>query len=391
MVGKRVVIVGGGLIGLSIARALTSRGVGNVLVLERDVLAGGGTGKSSGIVRCHYGVPSIAAMAWRSLPLFEGLGDRIGFRQAGYLVGVGAENVEPLRANTENHRRLGIEAELIDHEVVARLWPYLRLDDFAAFSYEARGGYADASQLAQYFGVVARDGGARIRQRTAVARIRTSGDTVTGVELADGSVVDADVVVVATGLWADRLMATVEVDLPLNSLRSELVVVDPGEPVRNVPVLSDLVSLQYVRTEGSGGALLVGNSDHSKPKYADPDNYSNQVSEAGLERAAAKVLHRFEKFPDPSVSHTYAGCYDITPDWNPVIAPVGFAGLFLAAGFAGHGFKISPAVGTLMADLIIDGDSNDPDIPASDFRFERFAEGNPLTSLHPYSGAGEMR
>ena len=389
--GKRVVIVGGGLIGLSIARSLTRRGVSDVLVLERDVLAGGGTGKSSGIVRCHYGVPSIAAMAWRSLPLFEELGARIGFRQAGYLVGVGPENVAALRANTENHQRLGIEAELIDHDAVAGLWPYMRLDDFAAFSYEARGGYADASQLALHFGSVARDGGARIRQNAAVARIRTSADTVTGVELADGSRIDADVVVVATGLWADRLMAGVDVDLPLKSLRSELVVVDAGEPIRDVPVLSDLVSLQYVRTEGSAGELLVGNSDHSKPTYADPDNYSNQAGEAGLERAAEKVLHRFEKFPDPSVSHTYAGCYDNTPDWNPVIAPVAFDGLFLAAGFAGHGFKISPAVGTLMADLIIDGDSTDPDVPAADFRFERFAEGKLLTSPHPYVGAGEMR
>ena len=391
MAGKRVVIVGGGLIGLSVARALTLRGVDDVLVFERDVLASGGTGKSSGIVRCHYGVPSIAAMAWRSVPLFEELGDVIGFRQVGYLVGVGAENVEPLRANTETHQGLGIEAELIDHDRVAGLWPYLRLDDFAAFSYEPRGGYADASQLALHFGAVARDGGARIRQNATVARIRTLGDAVTGVELADGSTVEADVVVVATGLWADRLMATVGVELPLKSLHSELVVVDAGEPVRDVPVLSDLVSLQYVRTEGSAGELLVGNSDHRKPKYADPDNYSNQASEAGLERAATKVLHRFDKFPDPSVSHTYAGCYDNTPDWNPVIAPVGFGGLFIAAGFAGHGFKISPAVGTLMADLIIDGDSSDPDIPASDFRFERFAEDRLLTSLHPYVGAGEMR
>ncbi|OHV64731.1 FAD-dependent oxidoreductase [Pseudofrankia sp. BMG5.36] len=390
MAGGRIVIVGGGLIGLAIARALIARGVRDVLVLERATLASGGTGKSSGIVRCHYGVPSIAAMAWRSLPVFEELGEAVGFRQVGYLVAVGTENVEPLRANTETHQGLGINAEMISHDRAAGLWPYLRLDDLAAFAYEPRGGYADASQLANHFGLEARDGGARIRQGTPVTRILTRRDRVTGVELAVGEVVDADVVVVAAGWWSRTLMAGVGVDLPVQSLRSELLVVDAGEPLRDLPVLSDLVSLQYARIEGSG-ELLVGNSDHSQPTFADPDDYSNQAGEAGLERAAEKVLHRFDKFPEPAVAHTYAGCYDVTPDWNPVIAPAGADGLFLAAGFSGHGFKISPAVGTLMADLVLDGDSHDRDIPAADFRLERFAEGNPLTSQYPYVGAGEMR
>jgi sarcosine oxidase subunit beta len=389
--GKRVVIVGGGLIGLSVARALAARGISDVLVLERATLAGGGTGKSSGIVRCHYGVASLAAMAWRSLPVFEDLGDTVGFRQVGYLVGVGPENVDALEANTVTHQSLGIDVDLVDHDRVAGLWPGMRLDDFAAFAHEPRGGYADASQLALHFGAVARDGGTRIRQSTPVVAIRTSGSAVTGVELASGEVVEADVVVVATGLWADQLMATVGIDLPLRCLRSELLIVDAGAPVRDVPVLSDLVSLQYVRTEGAGGELLVGNSDHGEPTYADPDDYPNSASEAGMERAADKVLHRFPGFPNPSVSHTYAGVYDNLPDWNPVIAPVAADGLFLCAGFAGHGFKISPAVGTLMADLIVDGDSTDPDVPACDFRLERFAEGTPLVSPHPYIGAGEMR
>jgi sarcosine oxidase subunit beta len=389
--GKRVVVVGGGLIGLSIARALTARGISDVLVLERETLASGGTGKSSGIVRCHYGVPSLAALAWRSVPVFEELGAAVGFRQVGYMVGVGSENVEALQANTAMQQSLGIDVALIDHGQAAGLWPLIRLDDFAAFSYEPRGGYADASQLAFHFGAVARDGGARIRQRTEVTAIRVSNDRVRGVELASGEVIAADVVVVATGLWAAQLMATVGVDLPMKCLRSELLIVDAGKPIRDVPVFSDLVSLQYVRTEGAGGELLVGNSDHSSPRYVDPDNYSNKASEAGIERAALKLLHRFGGFPNPSVTHTYAGVYDNLPDWNPVIARVAADGLYLAAGFAGHGFKISPAVGTLMADLVVEGDSTDSAIPAQDFRFERFAEGKPLTSLHPYIGAAEMR
>ncbi|MFD4604218.1 NAD(P)/FAD-dependent oxidoreductase [Streptomyces sp. NPDC058464] len=389
----KAVVVGGGLIGLSIARALTRRGLTDVLVLERHQLAGGGTGKSSGIVRAHYGVPSIAAMAWRSMPVFEELGDRVGFRQVGYTVIVGEENAEPLRANTAMHQGLGIDVDLIDNDRLAGLWPMMEVGDVALASYEPRGGFADATQLALHYGQVARDQGARIRQNTPVARILTAGDKVTGVLLDGGEVIDADLVVVASGWWSAKLLAGLGIDFPIEAYRSELLIVDAGEPLPNLPVVSDLVSLQYCRLEGAG-QFLVGNSDHAdfQKKFVDPDNYSNIAGEASIEKYAEKVMHRFPGFPDPSVTHTYAGVYDVPPDWNPVIAPVGGVdGLILSAGFAGHGFKISPAVGDLVADLVFEGDSTDPDVPASDFRLERFAEGKPLNSLHPYAGAGEMR
>ncbi|MGW6195563.1 NAD(P)/FAD-dependent oxidoreductase [Kribbella sp. NPDC055110] len=389
---QKVVIIGGGLIGLSVARAVTDRGISDVLVLERHQLASGGTGKSSGIVRVHYGVPSIAAMAWRSLPLFEELGADVGFRQTGYVVLVGEENVEPLKANTAMHQGLGADVDLIDVDKLQQLWPMLNVDDVASASYEPRGGFADATQLALYFGQKARDKGAKIRQNSAVARILTDGDKVTGVELDNGEVVEADTVIVAAGWWSKALLAPVGVDLPIEAYRSELLIVDAGVKLPDLPVVSDLVSLQYCRVEGAG-QFLVGNSDHAdfRHKFVDPDNYSNIAAEASIEKYAEKVMHRFPGFPDPAVTHTYAGVYDVPPDWNPVIAPVGPDGLVLAAGFAGHGFKISPAVGDLVADLLIDGGSTDPDVPASDFRLERFAEGKPLSSLHPYGGAGEMR
>lgn len=388
----KAVVIGGGLIGLSIARALTERGIDDVLVLERAQLAGGGTGKSSGIVRAHYGVPSIATMAWRSVPVFEELGDVVGFRQVGYSVIVGDENEAPLRANIAMHQGLGIEAEMIDVDRLAAMWPMMNVDDVAAVAFEPRGGYGDASQLALHFGKLARDKGARIRQNTPVARILTKEDTVTGVELVSGEIVEADLVIVAAGWWSARLLADLGVDFPVEGYRSELLIVDAGVPLVDLPVVSDLVSLQYCRIEGSG-QFLVGNSDHSEHenKFVHPDGYSNIASEASIEKFAEKLIHRFPGFPDPSVTHTYAGVYDVPPDWNPVIAPVGPAGLVLAAGFAGHGFKISPAVGDLVADLVLEGDSTDSDIPASDFRLERFAEGDHLSSLHPYVGAGEMR
>lgn len=393
MTAAKAVVIGGGLIGLSIARALVERGRTDVLVLERHQLAGAGTGKSSGIVRAHYGVSSIAAMAWRSLPVFEELGDEVGFRQVGYTVIVGPENVDPLKANTGMHQDLGVDVDLIDVDRLAGMWPMMSVDDVASASYEPRGGFADATQLALYYGRRARDGGATIRQHTPVARILTRDDAVAGVELDNGEVVEADLVIVASGWWSASLLADLGIDFPVEAYRSELLIVDAGQPLPELPVVSDLVSLQYCRVEGAG-QFLVGTSDHADfgAKLVDPDRYSNIASEASIETYAGKLMHRFPGFPDPSVTHSYAGVYDVPPDWNPVIGPVGgIDGLILCAGFAGHGFKISPAVGDLVADLVLEGDSTDADVPAADFRLERFAEGRPLTSLHPYVGAGEMR
>jgi glycine/D-amino acid oxidase-like deaminating enzyme len=393
-VSADVVIVGGGLEGVSAAWALTRRGVTDVTVVERDTVGSGGTGKSSGIVRCHYGVPSLAAMAWKGLQLFENagelLGDDIGFRQTGYMVGVGEPNVGALQANLAMQRRLGIEVEQVSHDAVADLWPVARLDDFAAFGYEPRGGYGDAYRTAQAFAAAARRAGARVEQGRQVTELLAAGDKVRGVRLADGVEVHAGTVVVAAGPWSVALLAPLGVELPITVHREPIVLVSPGTDLSGTPVLSDLVSLQYVRSE-PGGTLLFGNSDLSTLEPADPDAYRNSAGESFVERAVEKMMHRFPGLPDAAISSSYAGCYDVTPDFNPVISLTGIAGLVVAAGFSGHGFKISPAVGALVADLVCEGASTDPDIPASDFRLSRFAENDPLTSPHPYVGAGQLR
>lgn len=388
-----VIVVGGGLEGVSAAWSLTQRGVRDVLVCERSTVGSGGTGKSSGVVRCHYGIRSLAAMAWKGTQLFERagdvLGDEIGFRQTGYVVGVGAENVSALTANLAMQRGLGIDVEDVDHQQVADMWPNARLDDFAAFGYEPRGGYGDAYRTAQAFAQAARRGGATIRQQTAAAEVLVENDRVRGVRLADGQEVHAPSVVVAAGPWSAALLAPYAIELPVSVHRETIVLISPGRGLGPVPVLSDLVSLQYVRSEGE--ELLFGNSDLATLEPADPDRYTNRATGDFLERAVSKLAHRFPGLPDAAISSTYAGCYDVTPDFNPIISTVDVAGLVVAAGFSGHGFKISPAVGRLVADLVCDGVSSDPDVPEHDFRLTRFADGTPLTSPHPYQGAGQLR
>lgn len=392
-----VVIVGGGIEGAAAAWALSERGVTDVVVAERNTVGSGMTGKSSGIVRCHYGVSSLAAMATVGLEVFENpqkfLGDQatdIGFRQTGYVVGVGAPNVDSMRASMAAQRAVGVQTEEIDAAEVARMWPQADLSPFAAFGWEPRGGYGDAYQTAQAFAVAARAAGVKVRQGTTVSELLVDGDRVTGVRLGDGETISAQTVVVATGAWTAPLLAPYGIDVPIRVVREQIVLVSPGVAVSGVPVFSDLVSLQYIRPEPDG-TVLFGNSDLSHTEDADPDNYLNRATDGFVDLTVEKVGTRFPGFTDAAITSSYAGCYDVTPDWNPVISRTGLDGLVVAAGFSGHGFKIAPAVGRLVADLVIDGRSADPRIPESDFRLSRFAEGDLLTTRYPYVGAGQMR
>ena len=389
-----VVIVGGGIEGAAAAWALARRGVTDVLVVERGTVGSGMTGKSSGIVRCHYGVSSLAAMAAKGLEAFENaedlFGSDIGFRQTGYVVGVGEPNVDSLRKSLAAQRAVGVQTEEIDAAEVAAMWPHADLEPFAAFAYEARGGFGDAYQTAQAFAVSARGAGVRIRQGTAVTDLLVDGDRVTGVRLADGTEVAAGTVVVATGVWTRELLSPRGIDVPIRVIREQLVMIAPGVELGDMPVFSDLVSLQYIRPEPNG-ELLFGNSDLSHGEHADPDDYLNRATEDFVDVTIERVGTRFPGFADATITGSYAGCYDVTPDWNPVISRTGLDGLVVAAGFSGHGFKIAPAVGALVADLVIDGRSSDPRIPETDFRLSRFADDDLLRTPYPYVGAGEMR
>jgi glycine/D-amino acid oxidase-like deaminating enzyme len=197
-------------------------------------------------------------------------------------------------------------------------------------------------------------------------------------------------VLLATGPWTPELAAGVGVELDVRAQRAQLVLVDQGAPTPVVPVLSDLAGLSYICREPNG-ELLVGNSDHQAPQYIDPDDYVNRADESTVDTTVDKLGHRLPDMPDPRITGSYAGAYDVTPDYNPIIGPAPVDGLFLATGFSGHGYKVSPAVGKLVADLVIDGKTELPNVDPGDFRYSRFAEGDPLVSLHPYEGAGEMR
>ena len=191
-----------------------------------------------------------------------------------------------------------MRTEDIDHTDVRKLWPVADLEPFAAFAWEERGGYGDAYQTAQAFAGAARRAGARLRQGTTATAIRTSGDRVTGVELADGTAIATEHVVLAAGPWSVGLLAAHGIELPITPHREQIVLVDPGQDLGPVPVFSDLVSLQYIRPEGAG-TLLFGNSDLSILEPADPDRYSNQATSSFVDLTVEKVGDRLPGLAEP--------------------------------------------------------------------------------------------
>ena len=390
-----IVIIGAGVVGTATAHALAARGITDITILDRDSVGSGGTGKSAGIVRCHYGVSSVAALALASLEFFENaeadLGQGIGFEQVGYLVGVGPENLEPFRASLANQRCLGIETHEIGHEEVAAMWPSTYLEDFATFCFEPRGGYGDGYATAQALAASLRAKGVTIRQGAKVTEIVVDGDKVAGVRLADGEIVPAGMVVVAAGAWSVPLVSPLGITLPIQPIWVQEVLIDPVADLGSPPVFSDLVAKQYVHLRGS--EMLFGNSSSGRAMTPidDPDVYPSRATNETVELVVEKAMHRFPGIESPRIATTTTGVIDTTPDNNPIVSATGYAGLYIAAGMSGHGFKTAPALGRLMADIMLDGETTLPHVVASEFRLSRYEEGEPLLSPFVYQGATGIR
>jgi glycine/D-amino acid oxidase-like deaminating enzyme len=380
-----VVVVGGGVIGLSIAFHLTRRGIRNVVVVEKNFLASGATGKSSACIRQHYSIPQTCRMVLKSLRFFQQFEELTGGRTAsfvrtGYLLGVDDRLRVQMEASVALQRSVGIDTRLVTREEMGELEPRLRTDDLVAGCYEADAGYADPSQTAQGLAGAAREQGVRILEQAEVVGVIASGNRIGGVRTTDGEI-ESPVVVNATGLWGDRLGRMVGLDIPITVCRHKInFVAWPDEARAPHPLVYDFVTNIYTRPE-TGGLVLVGSLDSDELKdRADPDHYQEGVSFDETADALQRIAHRFPVLERGAVAKGYAGCFDVTPDWHPILDQAGPDGFYLAVGFSGHGFKLSPAVGEMMAELITGGPR-----PASDisvFGLSRFAEDKPIRGTY---------
>jgi sarcosine oxidase subunit beta len=377
-----VIIIGAGIHGASLAFHLAERGV-RPIVLEKATVAAGATGRSSGMVRMHYDVEADARLAWRSLAYFADwearVGGDCGFNNVGFLQMVGRPDLAALDANVAMQQRIGIATEVVDAVEVRRLLPGIAIEDDQVAAFEPRSGYADPSSSAGCLMAAALRLGARLVQHAPVTAVRVTGDRVVGVSTPNGEY-DAPVVVDAAGAWAGRVAATVGLDIPLNVWRHDVAYVHrPPDIPRHVGFI-DFANLFYSRPEGENLTLIA--LEDGNPLEGDPDAPVDAAAPGFLARAAERIVRRLPRFERAGVHSAHSGQDGITPDQHPIIGPAGPAGFWLDCGYSGTGFKIAPAVGASLAELIVDGPAANEDLAL--YRFERFAEGRLIAGEHSY-------
>ncbi len=377
------IVIGAGVHGASLAFHLAERGLRPV-VLEATTIAAGATGRSSGMVRMHYDVESDARLAWQSHSYFRSWSDRVGgdagFVRTGFLQLVPEEEQEALRANVSMLSRVGIPNELIEADVLADLLPGVAMDGFTIAAWEPESGYADPTATTSTLLAAAVANGARVVQRAPVTAIRVEGDRVVGVETPRGAW-DAAIVVNAAGAWAGRIAAMAGLTLPLEVWRHDVAYVRRPDDVEAHPAMIDFANAFYVRPEGSH-LTLIGLEDGNEFGH-DPDRPVDAAAPGFLERAAERLCLRLPAFVNAGLHSAHSGQDGITPDQHPIIGPAGPEGFYLDCGFSGTGFKIAPAVGCNLAELIIDGEAATVDLDP--YRFARFAEDDPIHGEHPYA------
>ena len=376
-----VVVVGGGVVGVSAAYHLAAAGAGRVLLLERaDHLATGSTGACAGGFRHQFSSEVNVRLSQASIPMIVGFTQEHGLPldvvQHGYLFLVRGEALwRDFVAANELQHRLGVEAELLTPQEAEALAPGISLDGLVGATYGPRDGIADPSGLTQGYGTLARRAGAELELGVRVTALRAVAGRVKGVETSVGTI-DAPVVVNAAGAWAGLLAATAHIALPLEPIPRHVLVTGafPGAPQRRTLVI-DAASTFYVHREGAGVLMGMGSPDERASFDLTPDE--TFVSEQLLPTA----LRVFPPLEAASIEHSWVGLYEMTPDRHPILGPApGVEGIFLANGFSGHGFQHAPVVGKLLAEMIVDGEATTVDV--SSLGLERFERGELVREGH---------
>jgi glycine/D-amino acid oxidase-like deaminating enzyme len=369
-----VVIIGGGVTGASIAFHLAASGIRDVLMLERRSLASGGTGRSVGIVRQLYPTEATSRMVVRSLAVFQRFADAVG-GDAGYvgcgaLIGVSAAMRSKLEATVARQRAVGVRAEVLDPADLTRLEPRIDPASVGAVVYEPDSGYGDPTAVTNGYADAARRLGVRIEQGVEVVGIRTRSDRVVGVDTAGGDGIDAPVVVNAAGLWSPLVARLAGVELPIIIGRHPVFVVERDAGFgRPHLVYLDLAGGSYARPE-TGGLTLTGSlTDDETQHPMEPETLGADVSLAEATDVLERTARAIPRLADARYQRGWAGAFDITPDWMPILDESPVRGFWIAAGMSGHGFKLSPAVGEMMAALIA---ATTPPVDVTPFALSRF-------------------
>jgi glycine/D-amino acid oxidase-like deaminating enzyme len=369
-----VVIVGGGIVGLSIAYNLSLKKAGKIVLYEKGQLGEGSTSRCVGGIRTQFSTEINVRFSLESLKTFGAFEEEFGvgpeFKRIGYLFLATTEReTEVFKGNIELQKRFGIPVEYLNSGEIGSRWAYLRVDDVQGGSFCAWDGYAGPSEILSGFASGAKKAGVRIHEGMEVIGISTANGRVRSIKTRDEEVF-TPVVVNAGGPYAASIGEMIGVKIPVKPLRRQIFITAPFRLTDHpIPLTIDFHRGWYFRREGDG-LLLSG------PLDAEPSFNLNVEYEAMVE-ASENAMYRVPVLEKARIARGWAGLYEISPDHHAILGRVpGVEGFIVANGFSGHGFQHSPAVGKVISELIVDGETSTIDI--SSLAIDRFERGKPM-------------
>lgn len=368
-----VVIIGGGINGVSAAYHLAKKGFKRVVLLEKDYLASGSTGRCGAGVRAQWGTEMNVRLAKAAIEKYERADEEldykpgIEFKQKGYLlVAYTEKQVEQFKQNIALQNSLGVPSRFVSPEEAKQIVPFLNTESLLGGAFCPKDGHINPFRATDAYARAAKRLGAEIRLRTQVTAIRVARGRVQGVETSRGEI-HCPVVVNVAGPWSQEVAAMAGVQIPTYSQRHQILVTEPVNPGLQGPMVMSFHHSLYCQ-QTPHGSFIMGLGDPHEPIGHDI-GHSWQF----LEKMAKKICWMLPILREVRVVRQWSGLYNMSPDCHPIIGEApGVKGFYMAVGFSGHGFMLAPIVGQILSELIA---GEKPAIPVDKLGLERFAAG----------------
>ncbi|CAG9274397.1 NAD(P)/FAD-dependent oxidoreductase [Paraburkholderia unamae] len=383
------VVIGAGVIGTSVAHHLAALGATSVLVLDQGTIGAGTTSQSSGLLRTHYSVRQNVELARASWWAFNNFADYLGDDEAscglvkcGYMISAPeGDKLDPLAASLRAQQDMGIEVQLLDRQAAQARLPIATFDDAALIGFEPEAGFADAYLVATSFARSARRRGVKIMEGVRVTGLIREGRRVTGVETTAGRF-GCGALISTQNIWTPELAQWIGVPLPVKPERHTVLALEcEAAPYTfAMPAFKDLGSAGMLYFRSYGGSQMLVSEGVVGDTLNAPETEQGDISLDYVAEVGAQVAEHFPAYETAGLASSWTGVYDVTPDWNPVLGKVtDVEGLTVGFGFSGHGFKLSPGIGKLLAQHAL---GLPTDVSLEPYALERFASGALLTGKY---------